>query len=200
MRSMVRKEILRTTETKVNTFSPTRTSLYHNVWGGQRLLSIVQGDGKDQMIGDEIFLQSVHLRIHVNTKPDRPQVMIRAMLVRVPSDKHTAAAASLFEGSTNAMLSGPNLAEMTIVAEKTIKLRGTSQWVVPSGAATVGKDLADVITFSHNFGNKRTKYDSNYPKFGQMRLLIAAYDAHGTLTSDNIADYECNVRTFFKDP
>lgn len=197
---MVRKEVLRTTETKVNSHAPTRVSLYHNVWGNQRLLNITQGDGKDQMTGDEIFLQRVHCRIHINTKQDRPQVMIRAMLVRVPSDKLTASAVTLFEGSSNAMIAGPNLAEMAILTEKTIKLRGTSQWVVPSGATTVGKDLADVITLSHSFGNKRTKYDGNYPKFAVYRLLIVAYDAHGTLTADNIADYECNVRTFFKDP
>jgi len=69
-----------------------------------------------------------------------------------------------------------------------------------SGVTTVQKDLAETCYLHASLSNIRTRYDSNKPKFFGIRLLILAYDAHGTLTTDNIADFEAVSRLYFKDP
>lgn len=201
MRSMVRKEILRTTETKMHTQYANTVNLNHNSWYyNGNALSIVQGDGKNQMVGEEVFLRNMVVKLHFNTKPDRSQVMLRVMLVKIPADKDSTSMNLLFEGSTNGMIAMPNVTECIILTEKTVRMSGTSQYAVPSGAGTVFKDLAETCTLRYNFKDTKTKYDAGKPKYYNIRLAVVAYDAHSTLTGDTIAEMQFTSRVFFKDP
>lgn len=201
VRSMVRKELLRTAETKQNTLYINRANLQHNTWYyNNNMISIAQGDGHNQMVGEEIFLRNLVVKLQFNSKQDRPQLMFRVMLLRVPADKNTTAIASLFEGSSNAMIALPTTSEVRILAEKTVRMRGSSHWTYASGSTVVQKDLAETCELSCSLGSLKTRYDAGLPKFFNIRLAIVAYDAHTTLTSDVVADFEFNSRVFFKDP
>lgn len=196
-RSMVRKEILRTTETKMSTLYQLSTNLFHNTWDSQNgLIQLSQGDSKTQRNGDEVYLQSLVVKLHINSKPDRQATMVRALLVRVPADKATVSPDLLFEGGSNGILQFVNTSECAILSQKIVRMQGTTVW----DAGTTKKDLNSKITLYYNFKNLKTKFDENYPKFFQVRLLVLAYDSHTTLTSDNIADYMLTSRLYFKDP
>lgn len=201
MRSMVRKELLRTTETKMHTQFANTTNLNHNTWYyNGNCLAIVQGDGKNQMVGEEVFLRNMVVKMHFNTKPDRPQVMLRCMLVKIPADKDTTNMNLLLEGSANGMIAMPNVTECSILTEKTVRMSGTSQYALPSGSGIVNKDLSQTCTLRYNFHDVKTKYDAGKPKFYNVRLAVVAYDAHNTLIQDTIADMQFTSRVFFKDP
>ena len=200
-RSMVRKEVLRTTETKMKTQQLSSSNLYHNTWNVQGwLMNLQLGEGKDNRTGDEVYLKSIVTKIHINSKPDRQASMIRALLVRVPAADATAPA-DLFEGGSNGIINFVNTSECAILAQKMVRMQGDTVWRQGgSGVTTVQKDLNQCMTLSYNFKNAKTKYDGQYPKYWTVRLLVLAYDAHGTLTTDNIADYMCVSRLYFKDP
>jgi hypothetical protein len=172
-------------------------NLYHNSWFADNDMAyIAQGDGKEHRSGDEVFLQTMVTKVHINSKPDRQASMIRALLVRVPADKAATPAADLFEGGTNGMINFVNTNECAILAQKIVRMQGTTVW----DNGTVKKDLNQSIVLKANFKNQKTRYDGNYPKFFSVRLFLLAYDSHGTLTSDNIADYMMVSRLYFKDP
>lgn len=201
VRSLVRKELLRTAETKHSTLYINRANLSHNGWYyNNNMINISQGDGKDQMVGEEIFLRNLHVKLQFNSKQDRPQVMFRVLLLRVPADKNTTAISDLFEGSSNAMISMPNVSEVKILAEKTVRMSGTSHWTYASGSTVVQKDMAQSCELSCSLGSLKTRYDAGLPKFFNVRLAVVAFDAHTTLTSDVVADFEFTSRVFFKDP
>lgn len=194
---MVRKEVLRTTETKMKTLQTGSQTLNHNTWFSDSSMSyIAQGDGKDHRSGDEVFLQTMVTKVHINSKPDRQASMIRALLVRVPADKADTPAADLFEGGTNGILNFVNTNECAILAQKIVRMQGTTIW----DNGTVKKNLNQSIVLKANFKNQKVRYDHNYPKFFSIRLLLLAYDSHSTLLSDNIADYMMVSRLYFKDP
>jgi hypothetical protein len=196
-RSLVRKELLRTTETKMKTYYTGMQNLYHNTWYSDDAMSYIsQGDGKEHRGGDEVFLRMMVTKLHINSKPDRQASMIRALLVRVPADKGASPAADLLEGGTNGILNFVNTNECAILAQKIVRMQGTTVW----DNGTVKKDLNQSVVLKYNFKNQKTRYDGNYPKFFTIRLLVLAYDSHGTLTSDNIADFMMVSRLYFKDP
>lgn len=198
-RSAVRKEILRTTETKMRTQEQGLTSLYHNNWHSSYWVAAVQrGDQISQRDGDELFLQRIVTKLHINSKPDRQSIMIRALLVKVPSHSGTVAANTLFEGDSNVILGFPDTREVTVLAQKIVKLQGGS--TVWNTADSVQKDLSATVVLSANFYNRKVKYEGEYPRDFHVRLLVAAYDSHGSLTTDNIADYMASSRLYFKDP
>lgn len=174
------------------------TSLYHNTWLSSYWLTYIQRsnapEGRD---GDEVFLQRLVTKVHINTKPDRQSMMVRAMLVRVPANHSTTVATDLFEGGTNAILAFPKVNEMRILAQKVVKLQGDTVW---SSSDTTQKDLSATIVLNTSLGNRKTKYLDDYPKDYYIRLLVVAYDSHGTLTTDNIADMMVSSRIYFKDP
>ena len=114
---MVRKELFRTTETKMLTQHTGPTNLYHNTWNQHNWLAdIAQGDSKGNRSGDEVFLQTIVTKLHFNSKPDRQASMIRALLVRVPADKANASASTLFEGGANGILNFVNTSECAVLA------------------------------------------------------------------------------------
>lgn len=197
-RSAVRKEILRTTETKMRTQQQGVTSLYHNNWHSSFWVAAVQrGAQISQRDGDEIFLQRIVTKLHINSKPDRQSLTVRALLVKVPSHSGEVSANTLFEGDSNVILGFPDTREVTVLAQKIVKLQGDTVW---SSSDTTQKDLSATIVLNANFYNRKTKYEGEYPRDFHVRLLVAAYDSHGSLTTDNIADYMASSRLYFKDP
>lgn len=198
-RSAVRKEILRTTETKMRTSVQGVTSLYHNTWNSSSwLMNLPKGDGQEHRDGDEVFLRQLVTKLHFNTKPDRQSMTIRAMLIQVPSHHASTSANALFQATANLIIAFPDKRDMKVLAQKVVKLQGDTVW---NSSDTVKKDLSATIVLTANFHNRRVVYDSaDEPKDFAVRLLIAAYDAHGTLTTDNIADFMASSRLYYKDP
>lgn len=174
-------------------------NLYHNTWDSANwMMALPQADGQGGRTGDEVFLQSLVVKMHFNSKPDRQSMTIRALLVKVPSHLSNTTANTLFLGSDNKILVFPDQRDMKVLAQKVVRLQGDTVW---NSSDTVQKDLSATMNLKANFYNSRTRYDAaNEPMDFQIRLLVVAYDSHGTLTTDNIADYMVTTRLYFKDP
>lgn len=201
-RSLVRKEVLRTAETKVRTSYSTTTDLYHNSWyNGTGMMYVQQGDTMDTRSGDEIWPSFLHAKLSLNTKSDRPQVMFRCLLVKLPIAIQANSPSDWFQGSPNQLINFKDGKDITILAEKIVKCSGDSAWNSGgSGVTTHLKDMGAICELKYKFPAQKVTYDGSYPKYWNIRLLVLAYDAHGTLSTDNIADLEWCTRLYFKDP
>lgn len=183
----------------MSTSSQSSTSLYHNSWySSGTMLTLPQGNSVGARAGDEVFLQALVCKLHFNSKPDRQAQMIRAMLVKVPTEHATTAATALFTGGSNNVLTFPDRREVQILDQKIVRMQGNTVWSTSND--DVKKDLNATVVLKAKFYNARTYYDYTDPKHFRVRLLIVAYDSHGTLTTDNIADFEMCSRLYFKDP
>ncbi len=202
---MVRKELLRTCETKQRSSYITQQTLKHNTWySNYGLLNLFEGTDRDNRTGEDVYLKALTIKMHFNTFSDRPQVMFRCMLVRVPTDKKGTTTDNLFQwaasaGATNYMLAFPHTDIVTVLAEKFVQIKGDSHW--DNIGTLVSKQMATTCVLSYNFKmGQRVKYYDNEPRDFSIRLLVLAYDAHGTLVSDNLATMETMFRLYFKDP
>lgn len=200
---MVRKEILRTTETKQRTSYVSTTTLKHNSWySNSTLITIYDGDGKDNKTGEDVFLKGLTAKMHFNTFPDRPQVMFRVMLVKVPKNKEAVSPNELFNPmsttATNYLLAFPHTDTVTVLQEKFVKVNGTSHW--DATGTLVSKKMGTTAVIKYDFKDVKTKYDGSAIKDYGVRLLVLAYDSHGTVSTDNLATMEMTHRLYFKDP
>lgn len=200
---MVRKELLRTSETKQRTSYVSTTTLKHNTWyNNLYLMSLYHGDTRENMSGEDVFLKGLTVKMHFNTFSDRPQVMFRIMLVKTPKDKEFAAPNDLFNPmsttATNYLLAFPHTDIVTVLEEKFVKVNGTSHW--DATGTLVSKQMGTAAVITHDFKNAKTKYFGNAIKDYAIRLLVLAYDAHGTVSTDNLATMELTHRLYFKDP
>lgn len=199
---MVRKELLRTSETKQRTSYVSTTTLKHNTWyNNLYLMTLYDGTDRDNLTGEEVFLKALTIKMHFNTFADRPQVMFRIMLVKLPTGV-TSAPADLFNPmsttATNYLLAFPHTDMVQVLQEKFVQVNGTSHW--DATGTLVSKQMAATCVLKHDFNNLKTKYNGSSPKDFSIRLLVLAYDAHGTLATDNLATMEMTHRLYFKDP
>lgn len=173
-------------------------------------------------IGDEILLKSFDQRYWLSNKLDRPNVMYRittfwfsgnAGLVTtnpVPSDVY------FYPPTTgaipNVMLLRPNTEVISVISDKIIFSEDNyaQPTYYPAGGivAVTGKERSQLRTINKRWKARKVKYlDSGTdgagaggpPKNREIYVCISAYDAYGTLQSDNIASYGLNYRLTFKD-
>ncbi len=200
---MVRKELLRTSETKQRTSYVSTTTLKHNTWyTNPYLTTLYDGDTKENKSGEDVFLKALTVKMHFNTFGDRPQVMFRIMLVKTPKHKEFEAPNTLFNPmsttATNYLLAFPHTDSVTVLQEKFLQIKGDSHWDATS--TLVSKQMGAACAIRHDFKDAKTKYDGNAIKDYAIRLLVLAYDAHGTVATDNLATMELTHRLYFKDP
>lgn len=200
--TIAKKAVLKLSETKHVSQSTENAQLYHNSVGipFNGLLQLAQGDAENQRIGDEVIGRSLKLKFWLSTKLDRQNVIYRIILLRLPKDQETGAFDPMEAVTGNKLIDYINTEKYTPVFQKFVKIQGTTTHA--SGATT--QEVSKLVSFNINLKDRKIKYenDSVNVKYQRdtLRLAIYAYDAYGTLTSDNIASYACNARFYFKDP
>jgi hypothetical protein len=202
-RSMVRKELLRTSETKQRSSYVSTTTLKHNTfYSNPYTCTLYDGDTKENKSGEDVYLKALTVKMHFNTFADRPQVMFRILLIRTPKHKEFESPNNLFTPmsttATNYYLAFPHTDSVTVLQEKFVQINGTSHW--DATGTLVSKQMGTACVIKHDFKNQKVKYDGNAIKDFAIRLLVLAYDAHGTVSTDNLATMEHVHRLYFKDP
>lgn len=205
-KKLIKSVIFKTAETKYKTASIGKTELYHNsinnlgmsfsdTWPGQ-------GDGDSNRTGDEIYMQGWKVRLMFGQKSDRPNVTFRCFIVKyqhqLTGDINTYS--NFFHNVTgNGLLDPPQYKRYKIL--KTFKLRSkgtsmevgeaakeftrTKEFFVPMRRKI--KFVADASTTAVNIN-------------ADISLLVLAYDAYGTLITDNIGYVQGAATLYFKDP
>jgi len=217
---LIKSVSLRNTETKENVVHAfENTNLGHN--GGaivnynqmSNLLSTSQGTAQNNRVGDEIFAKGIKIKLWLSNKKDRPNVIYRIFVCSAPKDTYNQAAPTgLFKGDIgNKLLDMFDTDRYKVVYHKIIKVGSdqtavTADGTVGGGTSSIaGKECSRLHSFYIPLRNRRIKYESDGGSvpMGSNNLLfcgVIAYDAFGTLTTDNIASFAGYATLYFKDP
>lgn len=146
-------------------------------------------------IGDEFLLREINIRLWLSNKKDRPNVMYKCFLfwydVLTPLNDIT-----MFFTQQNKMLDRLNTEYVSIIDQKTI-FSGTDY---TSGASP--REHSYLCTLKGKWKNRKVIYDEGGtdPRTRDIGLAVVAYDAFGTLQTDNIASYAYNSNVIIQDP
>ena len=216
----IKSTILRMSETKHLMSGLTKTELYHNGGSGAaysahilNLAGPTQGTAEIQRIGDRYNRRGWKVNLLLGQKLDRPNVTFRVMVVRMVYGTAGGLFSNVHEagGSGNMLLDTINQDRVKVIYSRYIKKnfnptvpQGSYTEVAGTGASTSG---GRELTFVHKFWIPQ----KSEVKFGtdsgsvplepfQYVLLIAAYDAFGSLVTDNIGYVQGNFKEYYKDP
>lgn len=207
---IAKRVMLKKCETKYTTQPGVNAQLYHNggspavyIYSGN-LLNTTQGITQNNRIGDSILPVGCTIKLWLSNKLDRPNVMYRVMVLAVPPDKLGLTAPSdLFQGVlVNKMMDYVNTDMYNIVYHRIINPKA-GDYSLESGATN--KERSTYVTFKVPMPKGVLQFQTNnsvIPKYQKHCLVLSviAYDAEGTLTSDNIASFTHCTRFYFKDP
>ncbi|AMB42980.1 hypothetical protein [Circovirus-like genome DCCV-9] len=198
----VKAVVMKTVETKSRPWGYGKLELNHNVPYAITLNGTgnpgpmpPQGTQDYERIGDIINTSGIKLRLMCGQKADRPNVTFKFWVVQVPKGSGYSYNQWFMNYTGNCLLDSINTDFVKILATHTWKapetysaetreVTFTKQWWIPR--RRVVKFGPTNASLSHN--------DSD------VHLLCAAYDAYGTLVTDNIAYVQLHVETFYRDP
>jgi len=145
-------------------------------------------------IGDQISLKNVNIRFWLSNKLDRPNVMYKCVLFWYPVGS-TLDDAFVFSTQANKILDRYNTKQITIIRQwlltsKEMYDNGTEKW-----------EHSYIKSMDKSYKNKKITYNFNGQVTKDMELgfCLVAYDAFGTLPTDNIASFAYNYLLTFQD-
>lgn len=213
LKTVIRRQIARSQETKFLDYGGENFQLYHDVgvlasagcYGavmGDGWTTILKGTGRDNRIGDQITPVGAKYRLWISNKLDRPNVMYRILLCSV---KRVSAGVVTTTTNLNPMTSIVNNGMICpvdmekvsrVYYDKIIKLN------TPWGGVAPQKEFSRQIKIwlGRRRGGRPIKFDAlgqimNNPLF----MYVIPYDTYGSLITDNIASMAYTARLYFKD-
>ncbi len=144
-------------------------------------------------VGDEYYLRNINVRFWLSNKEDRPNVMYKCFLFWYDSSLTLSDALCYFT-QTNKMLDRINTENVSVIDSKTV-------FSGPSYSGTE-REHSYLCTLNGSWKNRKVIYDEggSVPKKRDIGTIVVAYDAYGTLQSDNIASYAYNGNVTIQDP
>jgi hypothetical protein len=206
VRQIARKVLFKNSETKVFDSNVGKIEYNHN---SPQLLELnsaarmpARGTGPDNRIGDSIRKVGTRHTMLIGGKADRTNITYRLQYVTYPRDATYAYSDFFINKTGNALLDRMNTDLVKIV--KTIYIKPQKSGILhnTSGGAlaspreyTIAKKVWLPSKHLINFPSGA----SDEPRNRKFGVIITAYDAYGTLTSDNIAYIQHLVSNYFKD-
>lgn len=207
---LIKKVAIKTSEPKNNAISWAKTELYHNSGSpasGQILpgaidllhysMLPVQGSGDHQRNGDQIVAKGTSVKMLLGQKANRMNITFRIVVWKGTEDAKPISYNELFDQITsNVLLDTTNSDRGKIVYNKYIKKNFSPQ---------LGSTTAE-LTFVHKFFipyKRLIKFNyNNATGFSGDKLYayVFAYDAYGTLLTDNCAYFQAFLRFYYRDP
>lgn len=202
VRKIVKKTVMRLSETKTVGKNEENVQLFHNkALYLANLLATQQGtkDPDDQSnanarIGDSLRLTNCNIKFWLSNKLDRPNVMYRLIMFWYDTPTVLSDAVCFFT-QTNKMLDRPNNESISIIDQKYIfsgpmYLNGTEKF-----------ERSQLATLKGKWKGRKITYDEGgvLPKKRSIGICLVCYDAYGTLQTDNIASCAFNYVMQFKD-
>lgn len=204
MRLIAQKVVNKNTETKIKDLNVGKVEMYHNT---PQLLELNQsaalpsrGTGVADRIGDSIRKVGTKHTMLIGGKYDRPNVSFRLVYITYPRD-FTYSYSDFFINKTgNALLDRMNTDLVKIIKTVYIKPQKAAMFAEIAGTTyskeyTVAKKVWLPSKSILKFPDGGSSEASNR-KFG---VLITAYDAYGTVTTDNIAYIQHLISNYYKD-
>jgi len=222
--SRVKRVLNKTVETKFFQIGAENAQLYHDVGYGagpttnqiglifSPWSSIDKGTSSHQRIGDKINPSMMVARLWLANKNDRPNLMYRVIVARVPKIFNgvvtTNGNLDLFRADNSGSANGNTICAM-IDNEKGVRAyydrvftneKGFCGWGV--AAAANSKECHKFIKIKIKRKNSRPiQYnDVNAdPVNNPIGIYVIPYDSYGTLQTDNVASCAITLRLYYKD-
>ena len=201
LRTIIKRTVLKVAEPKERTTLIDKIEMYHNVFTTVHLNTAgnmpSQGTQEVQRVGDQINTSGFMIRALFGQKTDRPNVTFRWFIVKVPKGS-TYTYANWFRNITsNVMLDNINTDFCKVLKQGTMR----------PNEAGLGATGGDEYTFVRKYFVPYKKLLKFGPADGSQThndediyLLIAPYDAFGSLVSDNVAYMQAAFTLYYKDP
>jgi len=190
----------RQTELKSFFFNGSNYQLYHNVAAPytnvtNMLDNITLGTQPYQRVGARIFLRHFECVLVLNNKTDRPNVSYRFVVVAAPTNTNTDTFSEMFSGAGFTSIHVPN--NSLLLHDSIFPINQGSGM---ENNVTPNKERS----FTHRVSfpiNKPVTVNTNDGAFStRLVAFVVAYDAYGTLTTDNIASVaQTSYRIMFTD-
>lgn len=211
---LIKNVVLKNSETKNVPYSHGKIELYHNSGSpasGRILHSSIQLDGAamnpsqgtddDNRIGNSINVRGVKVRMLLGQKDDRMNVTFRIVVIKVTPQQEPSAVNQMFDDvSGNIMLDSLNTDRFKVVYSKFIKSHISPQ--LGTGASSEQKEFTRIWRFYLRTPRKIDFRDPSSNEYSGFRhyMYVFAYDAYGTLITDNIGYVQTYTNLYFKDP
>jgi hypothetical protein len=196
----IKRVVLKAAEPKMKHSSIAKAELYHNAPVLLPLNALAnqpaQGTRDDQRIGDRINLTGFKLRLMFGQKDNRPNVTFRWWILDAPKGT-TYTASAWFDRTTNNYLLDDVNSDM-IKTVKTGVIRPNQASLLSAGALeyTFSRKITcsrkRLVKFQTDAATENSDTD--------LWFLVVAYDAYGSLVTDNIAYVQGCSTMFYKDP
>lgn len=198
---IARAVVLRAAETKEKQFSVGKVELYHNSLSYVHQLNHLtvmpgKGDNEDQRNGDTIIARGWRMRMTLANKGDRPNVTYRIVVVARNADV-TPGYGDVFKNTSgNCLLDMVDDDQNTKLYDKTYKPNRGMVGTTETGLREF------VIPFKFWIPRKMTyKFTTNtVTNDRSIWMFVMAYDAYGTLVTDNIGYTQVWGEFLYKDP
>lgn len=210
---LIKRTILKMAEPKHKDTTHDIIQLYHNSGSpasGQILHTArpikdyftmpLQGDNDRERNGDHIWMKGISVKLLLGQKADRMNVTFRVCVLECTSEQEPATYGDLVDAQTgNSMLDSLNTDRGKIVYQKYVKKTISPQLDTYGGVRELTHfhkfwiPHKKLIKFSDNSSNNQ--YSGT-----RMYLYVFAYDAYGTLLTDNIAYFQAWSRLYYRDP
>lgn len=209
VKRLVKAVALKKSEPKNTAYHWGKTELYHNSGSpasGQILPTPIealhyslmppQGNGDHQRNGDQIYAKGTSVKMLLGHKADRMNITFRIVAWKGTTDAKPISYNELFDHvSSNVLLDCTNSDRGKIIYNKYIKK------VISSQLSTTKE-----FTFVHKFWipyKKLIKYVyNNATDFSgeKIYIYVFAYDAYGSLLTDNVAYVQTWLKFYYRDP
>lgn len=171
-----------------------------------------QGMTESARIGDRYYRSGWKINMLIGQKFDRPNVTWRIAVIKAAYNLTSVGFSNILEqgASGNVLLDNINKDKYTVLYQKYIHKNwsptvpvGAVYDVAGNGTSTSG---GKELTWAHKFWvpcRKEVKFLTDAgvtPNEDSFILLIAAYDAFGSLLTDNIGYVQTHVKEFYRDP
>jgi len=218
--SRVRSAVLKTAETKYYDVADENVQLYHNngtnsLPGNPAGLStlfnpwadISKGTGRQERIGDKITPRGMALKIWIANKLDRPNVMYRIILARLPKTLAGSAVtnSNVFAFQNANLGATGNLMISPLDSDRGIRPLYDKVFNNQMGHSVSGVNLKECHMYKKLWIKSRKARNIVYDSAGQfivnnpLIIYIIPYDSYGTVVTDNIASCSYYARMYYKD-
>lgn len=210
----IKRTIIKMSEPKNKSYSHGKIELYHNSGSpasGRILPTSIQldgvsqvpaqGDGDSARNGDQIYTKGISVRMLLGQKSDRMNVTFRVIVIRVTPQSEPTSVSNMFDNVTgNILLDYCNTDRFKVVYQKFIK-----KTITPQLSPETPDDRRE-ITHTHKFWIPRRSLlkfrDDGATEYAGYRhyMYVFAYDAYGTLNTDNIGYVQTVSNLYYADP
>lgn len=203
IRQIAQKVVNKNAETKCFDSNVGKIEYYHNV---PQLLELnsaarmpARGTGPDNRVGDVIRKVGTRHMMLIGGKADRTNITYRLQYITYPRNATYDYSEFFINKTGNALLDRMNKDLVKII--KTVYLKPQKASIINDGTSNSEMEytIAKKVWLPSNHLIKFPTGSNDDPSNRKFGVLVTAYDAYGTLTSDNIAYIQHLVSNYYKD-